>query len=336
MAYSRFVALPLLCLLAAACDSKNVGAVTPASITASATAETKQTPAPVAAPYWSLVREAGVDYVADKQGNRVPSAEYRRIVVISPGAVETCYLIGAEGAIAAIPESREGIWPTEQTALLPTIGNAARPDLESIIALEPDLILGSAMNGALVSDLATRGYPVLIHGADTMEDIFATTLLIGTLTGTRAAAEALVAEKKQALVALAESLGTNAAPLKGAFLYSVNPIMAFTEDSLPGEILTLLGAHNIAAGLPVEQPILSSEYLLTENPDFLFGAMSITKPEDILGADSVIQKTRAGQTGAISIVPSSLFLRPSPRLVDSLRALQETLSALRQPVTEGL
>jgi iron complex transport system substrate-binding protein len=185
------------------------------------------------------------------------------------------------------------------------------------------------MNGALISDLATRGYQVLIHGADNIEDIFTTTLLIGTLTGTRAAAEALVAEKKQSLATLAESLETKGVPLKGAFLYSVSPIMAFTEDSLPGEILTLLGAKNIAAGLPAEQPILSTEYILAENPDFLFGAMSITKPEDMLGADSVIQKTRAGQTGAISIVPSSLFLRPSPRLVDSLYALQETLRTLR-------
>ncbi|MDR3303788.1 MAG: ABC transporter substrate-binding protein [Treponema sp.] len=334
MAYSRFVALSLLCLLAASCDSKNVGAGTPAPATAEA-APTRQAMAPVTTPYWSLVREDGADYVADKQGNRVPCVEYQRIVVISPGAVETFYLIGAESAIAAIPQSGDGIWPVEQTALLPTIGNTARPDLERIIALEPDLVLGSAMNGALISDLAARGYQVLIHGADTMEDIFATTLLIGTLTGTRAAAEALVAEKKQSLAALAETLGTEGSPLKGAFLYSVNPIMAFTEDSLPGEILTLLGAKNIAAGLPSEQPILSPEYILAENPDFLFGAMSITKPEDILGADSVIQKTRAGQTGAISIVPSSLFLRPSPRLVDSLSALRETLRALQQAVPEG-
>jgi iron complex transport system substrate-binding protein len=327
MAYSRFVALALLCLIAASCDSKNVGAGTPAT-TAVETGPT-QAVAPVTTQYWSLVREDGADYVADKQGNRVPCVEYQRIVVISAGAVETFYLIGAEGAIAAIPESREGIWPEEQTALVPSIGNAARPDLERIITLEPDLILGNAMNGALISDLATRGYQVLIHGADNIEDIFATTLLIGTLTGTRAAAEALVAEKKQSLAALAESLGTKGVPLKGAFLYSVNPIMAFTEDSLPGEILTLLGAKNIAAELSAEQPILSSEYILAENPDFLFGAMSITSADDIIGADSVIRDTRAGMEGNISVIPSAMFLRPSPRLVDSLVALNEQLRHLR-------
>jgi iron complex transport system substrate-binding protein len=334
MAYSRFTALALLCLLAVSCDSKNTGAGTPATTTAVEARQTQAVVPSVTTDYWSLVRENDVDYVADKQGNRVPApgngvAEYQRIIVISAGAVETFYLIGAEGAIAAVPESREGIWPEEQTALLPSIGNAARPDLEGIIALEPDLILGNAMNAALISDLATRGYQVLVHGADNMEDIFATTLLLGTLTGTRAAAEALVAEKKQLLAALAETLETEGAPLKGAFLYSVNPIMAFTEDSLPGEILTLLGVQNIAAGLPAEQPILSSEYILTENPDFLFGAMSITSADDITGADSVIRDTRAGMEGNISVVPSAMFLRPSPRLVDSLVALNEQLRHLR-------
>jgi iron complex transport system substrate-binding protein len=279
--------------------------------------------------YWSLVAEDGVEYVADKQGNRVLVAEYRRIIVISPGAVETFYLLGAESAIAAIPESREGIWPQEKTGALKKIGNAARPDLEGVIALEPDLILGNAMNAAFISDLVSRGYHALIHGADSIDDIFTTTLLLGTLTGKRTEAEALVAEKEAILAALAESLGTEGTPLKGAFLYSVNPVMAFTEHSLPGEILTLLDTENIAAGLPTEQPILSSEYLLAENPDFLFGAMSITSADDILGADSVIRNTRAGMEGNISVIPSAMFLRPSLRLVDSLVALNEQLRHLR-------
>jgi iron complex transport system substrate-binding protein len=337
-----FRLMPLVCLLGLFCIScapKNAGNGPAAAVPAQARMEKTASAANAAAstvtePYWFVVTENGNEYVADKHGNRVPApgtgvAEYRRIAVISPGAVETFYLIGAEDAIAAIPESREGIWPFEKTAQLTKLGNTARPDLEGIIALEPDLVLGNAMNAAFVADLVSRGYPALIHGADTIEDIFATTLLLGTLTGKRAEAEALVAEKKAALAALDKTPGKDGRPLKGAFLYSVNPVMAFTETSLPGEILIRLGVVNIAAGLPMEQPILSPEYLLAENPDFLFGAMSITKTEDILGADSVIWKTRAGAEANISIIPSALFLRPSPRIVDSLLQLDEQLRLIK-------
>ena len=113
--------------------------------------------------------------------------------------------------------------------------------------------------------------------------------------------------------------------LKGAFLYSANPIMAFTEKSLAGEILSALGVDNIAAGLNAAQPILSPEYILARDPDFLFGSMMIAKPDDILAADSVIAKTRAGREHNLAVVPSALFLRTSPRIMESLLELHEII-----------
>jgi iron complex transport system substrate-binding protein len=101
--------------------------------------------------------------------------------------------------------------------------------------------------------------------------------------------------------------------------------MAFTEKSLAGEILSFLGVDNIAAGLDAAQPILSPEYLLARDPDFLFGSMMIAKPGDILAADSVIAKTRAGRENNLAIVSSSLFLRTSPRIVESLQELYEII-----------
>jgi iron complex transport system substrate-binding protein len=230
-------------------------------------------------------------------------------------------MIGAESALAGISSGRDPVWPEEKTVLLPSVGNTARPNLEAIIALEPDLVIGSAMNAALMADLASRGYAVLIHNADSLADIFNSTLILGRLTGKEAEAKALTAEKEAQLDSLKAELKSKPLNLKGAFLYSANPIMAFTSGSLPGEILAILGVENIAAGLNAAQPILSPEYILSQNPDFLFGAMAISKPEDILTADSVIAKTRAGIEKNISIVPSSLFLRTSPRIVESLLEL---------------
>jgi iron complex transport system substrate-binding protein len=271
--------------------------------------------------YWRIISENGNSFVLDGAGNRVPLKDYRRIVVISPGAVEVLYMIGAESAIAGITTGRDPVWPEEKTVLLPSVGNTARPSLESVVALTPDLVIGNGMTSALMADLSSRGYSVLIHNADSLADIFNSALILGRLTGKETEAAALVAEKEAQLDALKAELRSRPLNLKGAFLYSANPIMAFTAQSLPGEILSVLGVDNIAGALNAAQPILSAEYILSENPDFLFGAMSITKPEDILAADSVIAKTRAGIEKNISIVPSSLLLRTSPRIVESLLEL---------------
>ncbi|MHB9292047.1 ABC transporter substrate-binding protein [Hollandina sp. SP2] len=268
--------------------------------------------------YWQIVEEKGRSFVLDRAGNRVPLAPYQRIVLISPGAVEVLYMIGAESAIVGITSGRDPIWPEEKTLLLPSVGNTARPSLEAIVALEPDLVIGNGMTATLMADLASRGYAVLLHNADSLADIFNSTLILGRLTGKEAEAQALLAEKEAQLNSLAGELKNKPLNLKGAFLYSANPIMAFTATSLPGAILSILGVENIAAGLNAAQPILSPEYILAQNPDFLFGAMAIAKPEDILAADSVIGKTRAGIEKNIRIVPSSLFLRTSPRIVESL------------------
>jgi iron complex transport system substrate-binding protein len=280
--------------------------------------------------YWRVVEEKDGPFIVDGAGNRAPLAAYRRMVVISPGAVEVLYMIGAESAIAAVSSGRDPVWPEEKTSLLPSIGNTARPNLEAIVALEPDLVIGNAMNGALIADLSSRGYAAIIHNADSLADIFNGTLLLGRLGGREAEARALVEERQARLDSLKAELKESPLNLKGAFLYSANPLMAFTAKSLPGEIFTILGVENIAGGLDAAQPILSPEYILAQNPDFLFGAMAISKPEDILSAGSVIGKTRAGIEKNISIVPSSLFMRGSPRIVESLLELYETIRGFKK------
>ncbi|MDR0630285.1 MAG: ABC transporter substrate-binding protein [Treponema sp.] len=281
--------------------------------------------------YWRLVEEKGTTLVVDGAGYQVPLRDYRRIVVISPGAVEVLYMLGAESAIAGITSGRDPIWPEDKTVLLPSVGNTARPSLEAIIALDPDLVIGNGMTAALMGDLASRGYPVLIHNADSLGDIFNSTLILGRFTGKEAEAQVLVAEKEARLNSLKKELTRKPLHLKGAFLYSANPLMAFTSGSLPGEIFDILGVENIAGGLNAAQPILSPEYILAQNPDFLFGAMAITKPEDILAADSVIGKTRAGMEKNIRIVPSSLFLRTSPRILESLWELYGEIKTYVKP-----
>jgi iron complex transport system substrate-binding protein len=277
--------------------------------------------------YWNITTREGKEYVTDREGNTVALEPYRRIILISPGAVETLYMLGAEDTIAAISSSRDPIWPGDKTSLLPSIGNAARPNLEAVMEKEPDLIIGNAMNAAFIADLAARDYRVLIHGADSMADIFNSTLILGKLTGRTEAAEALAAQAQTRFAEMREGVKKDGPALKGAFLYSVNPIMAFAAASLAGEILDILGVQNIAAGLDAAQPILSAEFILAENPDFLFGAMAITKEEDILAADPVIARTRAGIERNIRIIPSSLLLRPSPRIIETMAELRKEVEA---------
>ncbi|MDR3160491.1 MAG: ABC transporter substrate-binding protein [Spirochaetaceae bacterium] len=277
--------------------------------------------------YWTESSGPEGERITDRLGNSIPLGRYRRIVVLSAGAVETLYLIGAQEAILAIPQYREPVWPEEQTVLLPTVGSQARPNREVIVSLEPDLIIGNTMTGSVVEEFSRRRYPAIVHGAYNMEDIFNSALLMGRLTGREEESQSLVAEKRAKLAAIRAELGEQPLRLKGAFLYAANPIMAFSGATLAGEILRILGTTNIAEDLDAAQPILSPEYLLASNPDFLFGALSLTDPAEVLAADPAIPQTRAGRKMHIRIVPSALFLRSSPRMVENLLELFEEVKS---------
>jgi iron complex transport system substrate-binding protein len=284
--------------------------------------------------YWQIeTRDDGGlvgEFLLDREGNAVPLKQYHRMAVLSPGAVETLYLIGGEGAIGSIASSSDPVWPAEKTSLLPSVGNVARPSLEALVNMESDLVIGNGMNSAFIKDYTARGGAALIHNAESIADILNSTLILGRLCGREDAAEKLNAENREFLAALQTELAQKPLGLKGAFLYSVHPIMASTANSLAGDVLAILGVENIAAGLPAAQPILSPEYILTQNPDFLFGAMSIRSAGDILAADSVILQTRAGREGNIAIIPSSYFLRPSPRLMEGIVELREKMKRYGQ------
>ncbi|MDC7222185.1 MAG: ABC transporter substrate-binding protein [Spirochaetales bacterium] len=263
----------------------------------------------------------------DISGNP-PMKEYNRIVVLSPGAVETLYLLGGESKIAAIATSRGGIWPEEKTALLPSVGGVAQPSLETIISYRPDLVILNGMNTQLGLSLEGYGIPVYLHDASSVEEILQAADDLGTFSGRAAEAKTLITEKRERMALLSEELGKNPLNLKGAFLYSYQPIMGFTADTLPGELLSLLGVENIAANLNMSQPILSPEFVVKENPDFLFCAMSISQTEDLTGNNPFLAATRAGRENNIAIIPSSMFLRPSPRIIDSLFELREILEEI--------
>lgn len=279
---------------------------------------------------WKIETVDGVYSLIDAQGTAVPIREYQNIVVTSAGAVEIIYMLGGEDRIAAIGTSRGGIWPEEETSQLPNVGSLARPSFEQMVAFEPDLVVGNGMNTEVAVDLNGLEIPTIIHSTDTITEIMNAVLVLGALTGNDDVAIEMVSERYATLESVRSALAANPLDLKGAFVYSLEPMQGFREDSLPGEILSILGVTNIAAGLATERPILSPEYILEQNPDFIIGAMSIRTPDQILTADSVIKQTRAGIEGNIFIVPSELILRPTPRVIDGLTMLYEDLKAFER------
>ena len=162
--------------------------------------------------------------------------------------------------------------------------------------------------------------------ADSFDDIFNNFLEVGKLVGKEKEAQKITAEKKAKLeeIKKSEPLGK-----KLAFIYSTSPMKAFGDKSLPGEVLKLYGVENLTDKVSGERPILTPEYIIEENPDFLLVGLGINSVDEIITANPQLKDTNAVKNKNIIKVNSQALLRGSPRIVDETMNLYEEIKNLK-------
>ncbi len=267
--------------------------------------------------------------IIDDYGNKIEAKEYKKIIVTDPGVIEILFKIGGEKSIIAIAKtSRSKIHPSDKVDKLVSIGNISNLNLEKVVEYKPDLIVVSSMMLRNVEAIKKMGYKVIVSNASNLNGILDTISVAGIISGKKDEAEKLRKECLVKLEKIEKENNKNSSKLKGAILFSTSPMTAFSEDSIPGDVLKHLGVINIAANVPGERPILSPEYILKENPDFLAGAMSLDNPQQIIEASNVIPKIKAGKNKNIFILDSSVILRSSYRIFDEMEVLKEKLNKI--------
>ena len=268
--------------------------------------------------------------IVDKYGNKIEAREYKRIIVTDPGVIEILFKIGGEKSIVAIGKTTKSkIYPYEKVEKLQSIGSISNLNLEKIVEYKPDLVVVSSMMLKNVESIKKLGYKVIVSNASNLNEILELISVVGVISGRKNEAEDLRKVSSLKLEKMIKENHKKSSNLKGAILFSTLPMTAFSDDSLPGDVLKHLGVTNIASNVPGQRPILSPEYILKENPDFLAGAMSLDNPQQIIEASNVIAKTKAGKNKNIFILDSSLMLRSSYRIFDEMEVLKSKLEKIK-------
>ena len=262
-----------------------------------------------------------------EKGYNIQLKKYEKVVAIDPAVVETMYLLGAEDRLVGIAgTNRSKIWPYEKTSKLKSVGNTSKPNIEQIIALDPDLVIVNGMSLGIVEVLQSKNIPVLVNDATkNFETILESIKIYGKIFDKKIEAEKLYTETYKKMENLKKSKSSNKINMKGMILYSVSPMMGFDAKSLPGQTLDIIGIENITSGLKGNRPIISPEYLLAQNPNIIIGAMSISSPEEIINANPFVKETDAVKNKNVFIVDSSKILRGSPRIFEAIEELYEEI-----------
>lgn len=262
----------------------------------------------------------------DSFGNSVPLKEYNKIITADPSAVEIFYLIGGEDKISAVAKTKiNKIYPEEKTELLESVGSITRPSIEKIISLNPDLVILNPMGAVKTAELLKKyNIPYFIDRSVTFDEIFLKTKIYGIFTGQEKNAEKLIEDKKNKLLKIKNEIEDK--NLKGVILYSSSPLISFSKETIPSEIMEILKIKNIADSFPHgKKGIISPDVMLTENPDIIIGTMKIHSAEDIVKANEFLKYSKAYKNNNIYVFESEKILRATPRIADGIEEIYEVV-----------
>jgi iron complex transport system substrate-binding protein len=252
-----------------------------------------------------------------------------RVVSLSPTATEILFAIGAGDQVVAVDQFSN--YPEN---LPPADLDGFAPDAEAIAAYEPQVVVMQSNDAS--SAIEALGITVVVQDSPAdFEGIYTQILELGDATGNDEGAEELIAEMRveiDALIADApDASGRTYYHELGTDFYSLN------SDSFVAQIYALFGLVSIgdnaggdafAGYLP-----LTEEFILTEDPDFIFLADTIwaSQTSDTVAARPGWSELSAVQSGAVVELDDDVASRWGPRVVAFAEAIADVLKVVAVP-----
>lgn len=272
--------------------------------------------------------------VRDGLGRQVTvNAPVKRVVALSLTATEVMLDIG----LNPIGRPSSATFPEARTKSIPEVGSAYRPDIEKIVALKPDLLLGSVgTTAAQARALAALPTPLIVTADSSLKDVYETYTLVGQLTGQEAQAKlalTLLQNKVERIINRIPKSATR--PRVLALLAAGGQAFSTTDETYIGDLIEKLGAINVAKGTPSPDPrqpgfvVLSLEQIVASNPDVVLAFRPRTasgafapSPLAALETQPAWKNLSAVKSGRVHLLDADPFVTaPGPRAAQSLEQL---------------
>jgi iron complex transport system substrate-binding protein len=255
------------------------------------------------------------------------AAPARRIVSLAPHLTELLFAAGAgDKVVGSVDYSN---YPPA-AKILPRIGSYAQLDLEAILALKPDLVVGwqSGNPPAAIDRLRRLGLQVFINQSDRIEDVARALEQLGRLAGSEAQADAASTAFRARLAALRSRYGGK--PVVRTF-YQVwhQPLMTVGGHQVISDLLRVCGGENVFAQLAPLAPAVTVEAVIAADPEAIVASgMDEARPE-WLEDWRRWQRMTAVRRDNLFFVPPDLMQRHTPRLLDGAELLCKHLETAR-------
>ncbi|MCC6139875.1 MAG: cobalamin-binding protein [Nitrospira sp.] len=259
----------------------------------------------------------------DDMGRRVYLAKApSRIVSLAPSVTEMLFAIGAGAQVVGVTQFCD--YPPEATQKAKV--GYANPNLESLVALQPDLIVAPQefLKPDLIGKLDQLKVPVFILSAKSVEDVLAHIQTLGRMLDRSTEATALGMDLRQQMARI-KTRTQGVTPVRVLYVLNSAPLITVGPGSFIDQLIALAGGINVAAKSATAYPRLSMEVVLQENPEILL--FPVGKAEGISESEQQAWRKWTTLTAVkqnnLRQISADLINRPGPRIGQALELLAD-------------
>lgn len=235
---------------------------------------------------------------------------YESIVSLSPQITESLFLLGADRELSAVTTYCKR---PKGAVLKEKIGSPLRPDIEKIVSLKPEVVLGSREGNPpwVMERLKRLGlHVVYFDRPQNLNGLLENFLKLSHLLGKSVLGEAIVGEVKAAL-----AHSQPGRPYKVLWQVEAEPLMVASTASFANDVIRLAGGKNIV-DTELPYPRINVEEAIVKAPDVI---VLMDMGYNIEGE----MKRWRGYLRDVRFVVMDSYITGSPNPITFLKAVRE-------------
>lgn len=255
---------------------------------------------------------------------RIPQP-VRRIVSLAPSVTETLFALGLGDRLVGDTDFCD--YPPEAKRKA-HIGGPISPNIETIAALHPDLVIASREINRAESVYSLERLGIAVYTTDplSVEQVLTSTERLGELLGASDAGRALTANLRARLAELDHRLA-GLTPKSVLVIVWLDPLISVGRNTFMDDALRHAGARSVIES-PQSWPTIDLEQVVRLQPEYLIisndNKQQVQRELAELQSRPVWRRLDAVRNRRFIILSEALS-HPSPRLVDGIEQLARAL-----------
>jgi iron complex transport system substrate-binding protein len=218
-------------------------------------------------------------------------------------------------------------FPPEASAL-PAVGGFVDANLEEIMRLSPDLVVGTRgpAGPALARKLESLGIATLFPSTQSIAEIEAAISTIAARVGATERGEAVVNSMRAREKAVADAV-SGEPRVRTLLVFGLAPIVVAGPESFPNEMLLRANAENVMKGGGA-YPVINAETLVTLDPEIIINGAASGQGGEHRNIDREApgwRELRAVREGRVVPLIDEAALRPGPRTAEGIATIARIL-----------